>query len=122
MNFEEACCEVDYILEHMYPEDKNKIPESTIQFFKNNKSLTYRVNFNPQERLENQNLKEETKAFLKILYIKYFATKAEKAKFNYMYFQEKNEADEIKNTELIVKEKNNAWKTILKFIKKILHI
>ena len=44
MEFEEACSEMDYIFEHMNPIDKDKIPEKVRKFFKDNKSIFYKVN------------------------------------------------------------------------------
>ena len=37
MEFAEACSEVDFILENLQPSDKEKIPQSVFEFFKNNK-------------------------------------------------------------------------------------
>ena len=67
MEFAEACCEVDFILTNLNPEDKKKIPKTVIKFFKENKSLFYKVNLTTTKPLANQELKDETKAFLQIL-------------------------------------------------------
>ena len=37
MEFEQACSEMDYILEHMNPNDLKKIPKDVINFFEENK-------------------------------------------------------------------------------------
>ena len=37
MEFAEACSEVDFILENLQPSDKEKIPKSVFDFFKENK-------------------------------------------------------------------------------------
>ena len=58
MEFEEACSEMDYIFEHMNPIDKDKIPEKVRKFFKDNKSIFYKVNLDPSKNLEEQELKE----------------------------------------------------------------
>lgn len=75
MNFEDACCEIDYIIEHLDIKDKNKIPINVRNFFKNNRSLFYKVNLDVTKDLSSQTLKDETKAFLEILYVKYFANR-----------------------------------------------
>ena len=69
---EKSCCEVSFILEHLAIEDKVKIPQSVFQFFKKNSDDSYKVSLNPSEPLLEQELKEETKAFLQILYHNYF--------------------------------------------------
>lgn len=80
MEFEKACSEIDYILSNMSPDDIDKIPQQVRDFFKKNKSNTYKVNIDVSKQLKDQELKDETKAFIKILYIKYFATKEERKK------------------------------------------
>ena len=81
MEFREGCCEVDYILEHLAPEDKKKIPDSVCKFFKENKALFYKVNLDETRPLEEQELKDETKAFLKLLHYKYLANEEQKNQF-----------------------------------------
>ena len=44
MEFEKACSEMYYILEHMNPIDKKRIPEAAIKFFRDNRSIFYKVN------------------------------------------------------------------------------
>lgn len=73
MEFAEACSEIDFILTNLNPEDRKKIPESAIKFFKENKSLFYKVNLTTDKPLSEQDLKDETKAFLQILNEKYFS-------------------------------------------------
>lgn len=78
MEFAEACCEVEFILKNLQPSDKEKIPDSVFEFFKNNKSLFYRTNLSIELPLEEQKLKDETKAFLQIIYYRYFADENQK--------------------------------------------
>lgn len=81
MEFEEACCEVEFILKNLQPSDKEKIPNSVYEFLKNNKSLFYKTNISTELPLEEQKLKDETKAFLQIIYYKYFADDKQKEEF-----------------------------------------
>lgn len=115
MEFEEACSEMCYILENLNPIDKKKIPEATLQFFNNNKSIFYKVNLDVNKELREQNLKDETKAFIQIINKKYFNGE-------YFFSEEKEENFENKecikeNTELIVRKKENK---IIAFFKNIL--
>lgn len=81
MEFEKACNEVYFILNHLNPEDRKKLPESVIQFFKENKDIFYKVNIDTSKQLCNQDLKEETKAFLQIIKETYFSNENEKDDF-----------------------------------------
>lgn len=104
MEFEEACCEVDFILTNLNPEDKKKIPETVIKFFKENKSVFYKVNLTVTKPLANQELKDETKAFLQILNYKYFANQKQKEEFKKIFVENENvSSSEIKeNLKLII--------------------
>lgn len=84
MKFDEACCEVDFILEHLQPSDKEKIPQVVFEFFKKNKSIFYKVNLTTEKRLQEQELKDETKALLQIISYKYFANEEQKKAFKKM--------------------------------------
>lgn len=137
MEFSEACCEVDYILDNLNPDDKKKIPEKVIDFFKKNKSSIYNVNLTTEKPLAQQTLKDETKAFLQILNYKYFANEKQKEEFkkifkdenvNELLFEntklnlkiETIEIDEDLSTELTIYKENKLisfFKRILKFLK-----
>ena len=67
-----SCCEVSYILEHLKFEDKTKIPQSVFDFFQKNSDTSYEVNLDSSKSLLEQELRDETKAFLQILYHNYF--------------------------------------------------
>ena len=123
MKFDEACCEMDFILEHLQPSDKEKIPKSVFDFFKENKSLFYKVNLTTEKLLKEQDLKDETKAFLQIIYYKYFAYEQQKEFFKQM-LEENDETKEEAKEELtqpetkdIVVYKENKLVKILKRIR-----
>ena len=73
MEFGKACNEVEFILEHLNSEDKEKIPKKLFQFLKENKDIFYEVHLDTSIPLGEQNLKEETKAFLQIIKEDYFS-------------------------------------------------
>lgn len=119
--FSEACCEVDFILDNLNPEDRMKIPETAIKFFKDNKSLFYKVNLTASKPLSQQKLKDETKAFLQIINFTYFADKQQKREFLELFAkEEKNDIikEQVKDnsTELVIYKENK----ILTFFKNIL--
>lgn len=129
MDFSEACSEVNYILEHLNPTDKKKIPKTVFDFFKINKAMFYQVNLTTSLPLVQQNLKDETKAFLQILNYKYFADENQKKQFKDIFKEEPfkesitlNEKEENNtNMELAIYKENKIvkwFKNILKLLKK----
>lgn len=120
MEFAEACSEVDFILENLQPSDKEKIPQSVFEFLKNNKSLFYKVNLTTDKSLAEQDLKNETKAFLQIINYKYFSNKEQQEKFRDMLENDNTYEKEVKNpqieNQLVIYKENK----VLNFIKKIL--
>lgn len=129
MEFSEACCEVDFILANLNPEDKKKIPKSVFEFFKENKSLFYNVNLTTEKPLKEQDLKDETKAFLQIINYKYFSNKEQKEQFKEI-FKEDEDITDMFSKDTVVQDFNEENKELtvykenklLIFIKKILNI
>lgn len=77
----EACSEMDYILENLDKDFSNRIPEKIRLFFKNNKSKTYKVKLDTSKPLYEQELLEETRIYIQILFKLFIASKAEKDKY-----------------------------------------
>ena len=138
MEYKEACSEVYFILEHLNNEDKKKIPGSVINFFKENQDMLYKAELDPSKELKEQEIKDETKAFLQILNAQYFSTGEEKIKFieevnapvnkteNQMFENninevKQNENIERKNTSVTV-YKESKFKALLNKILKIFKI
>ena len=71
MNFEEACTEMEYIINNMEPSERAKIPQEVKKFFTENKDHTYSINLDCTRNLSEEKLKEETEAFIEIIYNKY---------------------------------------------------
>jgi len=120
MEFEQACSEMDYILEHMNPDDLKKIPQDIINFFKENKSILYRVKLDETKNLYEQELKDETKAFIKILNTKYFGGEKAKQELEDILNNEEQieELEEIRETttDMVVYKENIFSKIINKIL------
>lgn len=71
--YKEAYQEIYFILQNMDEEDVSKIPQNIIDVFEKNRVKHYPVNINPEIPLKDQNIKEETKAILALLYRKYWS-------------------------------------------------
>lgn len=72
MNYEQACSEMNFILNNLNLDDLKKIPQKIVQFFEDNMDREYHVNIDLSKPLYEQDLLEETKAFIKIIQINYF--------------------------------------------------
>jgi len=118
MEFEQACSEMDYILKHMNPNDLNKIPKDVINFFKENKSVFYNVKLDSTKKLYEQDLKDETKAFIKILNEKYFCVNEETKELDNIIRNEETSAEvySAKN-EIIVYRENILTRIFIKILK-----
>ena len=74
----EAIAEVLDIIENSDISIKEKIPQEVIDFFENNKDREYIVNLDHSKTLEEMNLKEKTKEFISLIYIKYLCEEDER--------------------------------------------
>lgn len=79
MNYEQACSEMNFILNNLSLDDLEKIPQKIIQFFSDNMDKEYQVNIDLDKPLYEQSLLEETKAFIKIIQVNYFIPKEKRA-------------------------------------------
>lgn len=77
-NLSKACSEMNFIIDNLNTEFSNKIPDRIKNFFKNNKDKNYKVNLTVDTPLYNQNLLEETKIFIQIIFKLFIAEKSEK--------------------------------------------
>ena len=111
MNFEEACAEMEYIINHMDSKEQAKIPQEVKKFFTQNKDYTYTVNLDYTRNLSDETLKEETEAFIEIIYNKYLKN------------NDNNKIEKIVNTskeqELILPKKQNLFNKLIGKIKNI---
>lgn len=76
--YKKAYAELYEIIKALDDEDKEKIPESYIEFVKDNMDKEYSFTFDKDKDLSMQNLKVETKALLVKLYEEYIANEDEK--------------------------------------------
>ena len=85
--------EVYDILENTEEDLLSKIPNSFMNFIKNNMNVDYNTSINLNETIDKQHLLKETEAILSLIYRSYWATD-----------EEKNEFAEKDNLELIKEE------------------
>ena len=129
MEFEEACSEMSFIIEHMEPSVSQKIPAKLKDFFKSNKSIFYKVNLTTEKSLFEQELKDETKAFIEIIKEKYLSKDMIDEEVQTIESQEKEfertndfqKKDEMNlSTEIIIYKENrivNFFRRIINFFR-----
>lgn len=93
-----AFSQVYDILMLLDEDDRKKIPEKFISFFKQNKSENYISTINPYIPLEMQKIENQTNAIISYIYIKYLTDETEKEEFREKekleYEREKAEIEE----------------------------
>jgi len=129
VEFEEACSEMSFIIEHMEPSVSQKIPAKLKDFFKSNKSIFYKVNLTTEKSLFEQELKDETKAFIEIIKEKYLSKDMIDEEVQTIESQEKEfertndfqKKDEMNlSTEIIIYKENrivNFFRRIINFFR-----
>ncbi len=135
--YSEAATEVLAILKHTEKIKVKKIPKAMINFLINNRSTTYKPEFDYTKSIKDLNLKPKTQALLGAIYLKYLADEEGKERFNkkikaneekYQKEQrEKYNTDNLfKKKEPIIKQENEQEETQLptvqnkSFIQKII--
>ncbi len=89
MKYSEAAVEVLDILSHTKKEDVKKIPNSFIQFLKDNASRSYDPQFDHAVPLQGLNLRKETRELLGFIYITWWCEGEEREKYKKMIQQKK---------------------------------
>lgn len=79
-NFQKAYAEVLVIFNYMPKEDINKIPQNVINGFELNKDKNHHFEINSEKPLEEQDMLEETKDILSVLFRDYWASQEQKNK------------------------------------------
>lgn len=109
----EAAVEFNCILNNTSPEIIKKIPKSFISFMKNIASTTYKFDYDKSKKLNEQNLKPETRGLISLVYSDYICNDKEKKEYinkcqNHLKIKEK-EAREKYNPDNLFK--NSKAKT-----------
>lgn len=79
--YKDSFKEVYDILENTEEDLLSKIPNSFMNFIKNNMNVNYKTNINSNETIDKQHLLKETEAILSLIYRSYWATDEEKNEF-----------------------------------------
>lgn len=79
LSYQESMSEVLDILNHTKKEDVDKIPKKFISFLKNNCSKDYIPKLDHTKKLEDMNLKPETRGIMGLIYRHYWCSPQERA-------------------------------------------
>ncbi len=135
-SYPKAYVEVLEILKYIPKEEQNKIPNQLIEVLKQNADKNYQYRLDTTQGFEKQNLLDETKAILAILFRDYWATDEERKqivakenlerrerykelsqKYNPKDLFKTKEKTDLPKQEIIVYEKEKWYKKFLRFIK-----
>lgn len=145
MNIEYASAysEVLEVLNHMSKEDYDKIPKDMIDMFQTNCNNEYQFKYDLKKEFEEQKISKRAKLILAILFRDYWATPYQKEKIiakqnsdrqkfeqqkiekynpDNIFKKRNNEKEEVSNNLLIEVKKENFYKRIVNFIKRVLNI
>lgn len=136
--YRESLTEVNTIFNLMEKEYIIKIPNKLKQFICNNMDKNYIPNINVNKKLSEQNIKQDTKILLSLIYRNYWCDeekrkillekeiisenkKNKKYDYNELFFENKmtRNQEKIENNKLILK-KERFWNKILRKIKEII--
>ena len=138
----EAAVEFNCILTHSSQEIINKIPEKFVTFMKSIASTTYTFNYDKSKKLNEQNIKPETRGIISLVYQDYICSEEEKNNYilkceNYEIKKENelkekynpdnifnksydNNINDSKDEVALVETKNEVWyRKIVNFFKRI---
>lgn len=144
LEYSEAMVEVLDILDNSEEGLYEKIPKTVIEFWKKNKSSTYKPNLDHSKTLNEMDLKEKTKDIITMIYLNYLCNDVERKNTvkviekNEQIYQEElmekynpNDIFKKRNQEkveenvkdlVVVKEKKFIFTKILNFIKKFFRL
>lgn len=77
----EAAVEFNCILEYTSEELKNKIPQKFLDFLENIQSKTYKFEYDKTKKLNEQNLKSQTRGLIALVYQDYICNENEKSEY-----------------------------------------
>ena len=142
----QAYAEIDEFIKLLNEEERSRIPQKIIDYFRNEKDQNYHKEIYVDVPIDKQNLKEETLALIAVLYLDYICDDdSEKDLLNRIYQENENNYqkiinekynpdnlfkdkkrynnDVINNTETAMKiYKESFFKRFLDYIKKILKV
>lgn len=140
--YKDAFVEVDALIEASKQEEKEKISENFRKFIKEKKSKDYKFEIDKNLSLSEQNLMQETKIILSLIYRSYFCTEEERRRLTIKDEEEKEKKErelrekyntdnlfnkerknvtvepKEENKEIVIYDKNTNWfKNIINIIK-----
>lgn len=111
LEYANAYSEVLEILKYISKEDLSKIPKELVNVYEENSNKDYNFYYNSQKTLDEQNVLEETKIIIAILYRDYWATNEERMEImkRQQNARQKIEEEKSKNYDIenIFENRNN---------------
>ncbi len=109
----QAYAEVDYIINHMNPKYKEKVPPKMLAFFSELKDPNHVVKINPYVPLQNQGLKRYTLEIIALLHLKYWCEDEERKKelYNIMLRNQEKLEEQMRDRYSVEKLFDNTSET-----------
>ena len=104
--YAKAYTEVLEIIKYFPQNEYSKIPNTIIEYYKNNMDKNYSFSINPQINLEEQNISKEALSIIILLFRDYFATDKQKETLENLL----NQNQEKKNARLIKEYPTDVFK------------
>lgn len=103
----EAVVEFNAIIGHCSEEIQKKIPNKFKEYLKSIESKTYKFEYDENKKIEEQNIKPETKGLIALVYRDYICEDREQyvAKYKEYFKQKENKSREKYNPDNIKKKK-----------------
>ena len=92
--YAEASVEVLDILEHMNDDDLARVSNKFIEFLKENASKNYICNLDYSKKLNDMELKQETRGLLALMYEKYWCPEEEKEELKKKFYENEQKYQE----------------------------
>ncbi len=106
-NYAKAYAEIDVIIENALTDLIDQIPKSFIKFIKDNKQNDYSFRYDNSKPLHEQNMMDETRTILTIIYRDFLCSQEERKEINDILVENDNkynqELEEKYNTDLLFK-------------------
>ena len=110
--YSEVAVEINSILNHMSIDLLNRIPLKIREYYRDNASSTYTFVYDERKNLDEQNIKDKTRAIIALLYRDYICDEDERSEFNNKYYEFVNKKEiekrKLYNPEDIFKKQNNT--------------
>lgn len=115
IEFDNACYEVLEILKYVKKEDISKIPEEDLMVLRNNANMNHNFKYNPQKKINEQNVSKLAKGIIAEYFFKYTASDIQREKIE---LKQKIDLRKIEEEKRKLYNTENLFKKEIKVVEK----